>query len=315
MAVEIPNEISKLPTSEVRFVGKAGVKRVEDALLLSGRVEFIDDLSFPGMLHAAILRAPMCHARIVSIDTSAALKLPGVTTIVTGEDAKRWSNPAFSAPEGWGTHVLATDKVRFVGEPVAAVAAISRYVAEDALELIEVEYEDLDPVADVFEAMKEGSALVMEEHGSNIMMQRTFNWGDTDTAFAEAAHTYSEKFRWNRVGANPMETFGCISEWNPVDLKLTVHGSFQSPSNIALGRATTFGLPSNKVRIISQPHGGSFGGKGGTRGTDITAMLSRKADGRPVKWIEDRMEYLTAGAVRPGIATTRPRSRSTPRGS
>ncbi|MDP3767624.1 MAG: molybdopterin-dependent oxidoreductase, partial [Dehalococcoidia bacterium] len=118
---------------------------------------------------------------------------------------------------------------------------------------------------------------------------------DVDEAFREADHVFSEKFRWHRVGANPLETFGVISQWNAVENSLTCHGAFQAPSFMALGRSATFRLQSNKVRFISHPHGGSFGGKGGGRGTDITALLSRKIGGRPVKWIEDRMEYLVGG--------------------
>jgi CO/xanthine dehydrogenase Mo-binding subunit len=294
MAVKIPNGLDELPTSAPRYVGRA-VKRVEDPGLLTGRTEFIDNVSQTGMLHCAILRSPVAHARITQIDISEALKLPGVVAVVTGEDAANWSFPAAAVPEGWGTHCLPKDKVRFVGEPVAAVAATSRYVAEDALELIAVDYDPLEPVMDPVRAMSPESPLVVEERGTNVMMQRLFTWGDVDAAFASADHVFTEKFRWNRLGANPMETYGCISEWNPVDQSIVVRGGFQSPSHMALGRAATFGLPSNKVRMIAHPHGGSFGGKGGVRGTDISILLSRKAGGRPVKWIEDRMEYLAAG--------------------
>ena len=294
MSADIPKRLEDLPTSKPRYVGRA-VRRVEDPGLLTGRAEFIDNLVLPGMLHCAVLRSPYAHARIRSVDPSAALALPGVVAVVTGEDALRWTLPAVTAPEGWGTRPLATDKVRFVGEPVAAVAATSRYLAEDALERIEVDYEPLPVVADPRKALEAGSPLVFEERGSNVMMQRVFRWGDVDAAFREADRVFTESFRWNRLGANPMETFGVISRWDPLEGSLTCWGSYQSPSFMALGRAASLGLPSNKVRIISQPHGGSFGGKGGPRGTDITAMLSRKAGGRPVKWIEDRMEYLQAG--------------------
>ena len=294
MAVEIPKSIEELPASEPRWVGKR-VRRKEDAALLTGRTRFIEDLVLPGMLHCAILRSPFPHARIVKLDAAEASAQEGVVAVVTGEDAMRWSQPAASAPEGWGTHCIASDVVRYVGEPVAAVAATSRYVAEDALERIVVDYDPLDAVADPFAAMKDGSPLVIAEKGTNVMMQRLFTWGEVDQAFADAAHVFTEKFRWNRLGANPTETFGAICEWDPMTLELTVYGSIQAPSFFALGRAATFGLPSNKVNVKSQPHGGSFGGKGGTRGTDISCMLSRKTGGRPVKWIEDRMEYLTAG--------------------
>jgi CO/xanthine dehydrogenase Mo-binding subunit len=292
---DIPRTIAELPSSAPRFIGRP-VARVEDPLLLTGRAEFIDNLSLPRMLHCAILRSPHAHARIVGVDTDAAAQLAGVVAVVTGEDAKRWTQPTPTVPPGWGAHCLASDKVRFVGEPVAAVAAVSRYVAEDALELIGVEYEPLPPVVDAAKALEPGSPLVFEERGNNVMLQRVFTWGEVDAAFAAADHVFTERFRWHRLGANPLETFGVISQWDPVDGSLTCHGSFQSQFHMGLARAAVLGLPSHKVRMVSQPHGGSFGGKGGARGTDITALLSRKSGGRPVKWIEDRMEYLAGGA-------------------
>ncbi|MBW2389831.1 MAG: xanthine dehydrogenase family protein molybdopterin-binding subunit, partial [Deltaproteobacteria bacterium] len=130
----IPNSIEEMPMSEARFIGKA-VPRVEDPALITGEVEFIDNVSLPGMLHCAILRSPLAHAKIESVNIDEALALPGVIAIATGEDALRWSSPPMTMPEGWGDLPLAAHKVRFVGEPVAAVAATSRYIAEDALEL------------------------------------------------------------------------------------------------------------------------------------------------------------------------------------
>ncbi|MFT5695970.1 MAG: CO/xanthine dehydrogenase Mo-binding subunit [Myxococcota bacterium] len=295
MATEIPNKIADMPMSEARFIGKA-VPRVEDPALITGEVEFIDNASLPGMLHCAILRSPLAHGKIESIDIEEALALPGVIAIVTGEDAVKWSSPPMTMPEGWGDLPLAAHKVRFVGEPVAAVAATSRYIAEDALELIDVDYEPLEVVSDPFKAVQDDSPRVFEENGNNIMLQRTFTWGEVDAAFAEADHVIEGKFRWNRMGANPTETFGCITEWNPRSLDLVIRASIQAPNFTALARCGVLGLPSNKVRLITYPHGGSFGGKGLPRGIDITAILSRKAGGRPVKWIEDRIEYLTAGA-------------------
>ncbi len=294
MAVEIPKRLEDLPTTSPRWTGRA-IKRVEDPLLLTGRAEFIGDVQYSDLLHCAILRSPHAHARVTSVDTSRAQRLPGVAAVVTGEDARAWTQPAPTAPEGWGCHCLATDKVRFVGEPVAAVAASSRYLAEDALELIDVRYEALPPVVDAHRALEADSPLVFEEHGSNVMLRRVFVWGEVDRAFEEADHVFTETFRWHRIGANPIETFGVISQWDPVDGTLTCRGSFQSPSHMALGRSAVLGLASNKVRMISHPHGGSFGGKGGARGTDITALLSKKTGGRQVQWIEDRAEYLVAG--------------------
>lgn len=294
MAIEIPTLPEQLPNDAPRHVGKA-VNRVEDPALVSGTVEFIDNCVLPGMLHCAILRSPHPHARIVSVDTSAALAADGVVAVLTGDDVRRWCDPVFTAPEGWGNYCMAVDKVRFVGEPVAAVAASSRYLAEDALELIEVEYELLTPVATPEQAMASGAPLVFEERGTNVMLARKYEWGEVDRVFAEADHVVSRRFRWNRVGANPTETFGCICQWDLADGTLTCRGSYQTPRFMGIGRAGSLRLPANRVRIIAQPMGGGFGGKGGPRGTDIAALLSRKAGGRPVKYIEDRMEYLLAG--------------------
>ncbi|MAG32574.1 MAG: carbon monoxide dehydrogenase [Deltaproteobacteria bacterium] len=294
MSVEIPKSLDDLPNSSPRWVGR-GVNRVEDPQLVTGRMEFIDNVVLPGMLHAAILRSPMAHARIASIDTSRAEQLPGVLAVVTGEDAQRWGYPTPSAPAEWGTTCLPMDKVHYVGEPVAAVAAVNRYVAEDAIELIEVDYEPLDPVVDPRKAMEPDSPLVIEERGTNVMLQRVFTWGEVDEAFRDADRVFTEEFRWHRLGASPLETLGVIAQWDAVDESLTLRAGVQSASHFGLGRAAAMGLPSNKVRVIPHPHGGSFGGKGGTRGTDVTALLARKTGGRPVKWIEDRSEYMIAG--------------------
>ena len=295
MPGEIPKTLAGLPTSAPRFVGKP-TPRVEDPVLVSGRAEFIDNVAVPGMLHCAILRSPLAHARIARIDTRRAEAMPGVFAVVTGEDALRTTAPLATIPDGWGVHCLAARKVRFVGEPVAAVAAASRYLAEDALEQIDVEYEPLPPVTDAFEAMKPGAPLLLEEKGTNVVFQKKFVWGDVDGAFRAADRVFTERFRWNRLGANPMETFGVIAHWDPVEGALTCRGSYQAQGYMALAVAAVLQMPAHKIRVVSQPHGGSFGGKGGTRGTCIAALLSRKAGGRPVKWIEDRMEYLVGGA-------------------
>lgn len=294
MAIEIPTLPDQLPNDAPRYLGKA-VNRVEDPALVSGTVQFIDNLSLPGMLHCAILRSPHPHARILSINVDAARAAEGVAAVLTGEDVRRWTNPCFTAPEGWGNYCMAVDKVRFVGEPVVAIAASSRYLAEDALELVEIEYEPLAPVANPEQAMAPGAPVIFEERGTNVMLSRTYTWGELDRVFAEADHVVTRRFRWNRVGANPTETFGCICQWDLADNSLTCHGSYQTPRFMAIGRAASLNLPANRIRIVTHPQGGGFGGKGGPRGTDIAALLSRKAQGRPVKYIEDRMEYLLAG--------------------
>src|SRR3972149_2513465 len=144
---DIPKSLEELPVSSPRWVGKS-VPRVEDPVLLTGRAGFIDNVTLPGMPPCAILRSPYAHAGVKSVDVSEAMKLPGVVAFVTGEDAKRWTRPSPTSPPGWGSHCLAVDKVRFVGEPVAGLAAPSRYVAEDALGLIRGDSEPLPTVVD-----------------------------------------------------------------------------------------------------------------------------------------------------------------------
>jgi len=294
MAVENRTSIAELPISSARYIGKS-VNRVEDPSLVTGRTEFIDNVSLPGMVHCAMLRSPYAHAHIKSIDTSAAEKLPGVLGVLTGDEVAAVTIPIPTFPEQWGTHCMAVGKVRYVGQIVAAVAATSRYVAEDAAELINVEYEPLPAVMDPLSAMEPGSPLIYEEKGTNIIFKRLFQWGEADAAFREADHVFTEKFRWHRLGANPMETFGVISQWDPVERTLTCRGSYQAPSQYAMSIGMVLQIPSNRVRLISHPHGGSFGGKGGGPGSMVTSLLSRKIGGRPVKWIEDRMEYLSGG--------------------
>ena len=294
MATNLPRLPDELPTSSVRYVGKH-VKRIEDPALVSGSAQFIDNFSLPNMVHCAILRSPHPHARVVRVDASAAEALEGVVAVLTPEDVKRWANPHVTSPAGWGTHCIAIDKVLYVGEPVAAVAATSRALAEDACELIEVDYEILPSVGTAAAALAPDAPVLWPEHGSNVVQQRTYTWGEVDRVFAQATHVVTNTFRWNRCGANPTETFGCICQWDLTDNSLLCHGSYQVPGFWGLARAFSLNLPANKVKVVSHPHGGAFGGKGGARATDIAALLSRKSGGRPVKYIEDRMEYLLAG--------------------
>ncbi|MCG3169899.1 MAG: Caffeine dehydrogenase subunit alpha [Pseudomonadales bacterium] len=286
--------LDDIPASERRWIGRE-LPRVEDPALVTGRTEFIDNASVPGMLHAAVLRSPHAHARIVRIDARRALALPGVVAVLTGADVARWSNPSGGYPEGTGLHCMATDKAHYFGEPVAAVAACSRYVAEDALELIEVDYEPLPAVVDGRRAGDADAPRVHDTLPANVAFARRFTWGEVDAAFAGAARVVRESFRWNRVGANPIETFGCICQWDTLADAVTIRAGVQSPLLTALAIAGVLGLPSNRVRLISYQRGGSFGGKGNPRAINIVCLLSRKAGGAPIKWIEDRVEYLSAG--------------------
>ena len=291
MATAEPKLPSQLPITQPRHVGKDSA-RMEDPLLLTGRVEYGNDIRTPGMLHAAILRSPHAHARIKSIDTSHAEQVPGVAAVLTGKEVKDWSRPVFGVPEGWTGYALAVDKTHWVGEPVAVVAATDRYIAEDALELIEIEYEPLEPVVD---ALKAGSALtpnVLESKDSNVAYDRRFLFGDVDGAFASADLIVREQFRWHRSSGNPIETCVCIADWNPFNGMLTLRGGHRSPHLVLPALVISLGISSQQVRIIQSPLGGSFGVKTFARYVVLIALMAKKLGGRPVKWTEDRIEHL-----------------------
>lgn len=292
--VRIPRLPAELPTTQPRWVGQR-VQRLEDPILLTGRAEFTDDLTFSGMLHCAFVRSPYAHARIKAIDAREAERFPGVAALVTGLDAARETDPPPGAPPGFTTHCLAVDKVRFAGEPVAAVAASNRYLAEDAADLINVEYEPLPPVLDASSAMDRGAPLLYEERGTNVVYRRTFTFGEVEKAFAEADLVVRHRYRHPRVSANPIETSGLIARWDPFTRELTAWGAFQSPLARRPGLAAMLRIPTNKIRLMPQPYGGSFGSKNEfVRDLCSVALLSKKARGRPVKWIEDRLEHLRA---------------------
>src|SRR5438093_1118214 len=250
------------------------------------------------MLFAAILHSPHAHARIKRIDTSKAEKLAGVIAVVTGEDAKAWSEPVHGFPIGWAGHCLAHDKVRFVGDPVAAVAATSRYIAEDALELIEVDYEILAPVIDAQKALDPDSPVIWQHQGTNLIYHRIFTFGAVDEAFAEADVVVKDDFRWLRASGNPIETCNCIVQWRP-DHSLNAWGGFQGTGFYVSSVARGLRVPAHKIRITPLPHGGSFGTKIFPHAIIRMALLSRKAGGRHVKWIEDRVEIRRRNLLRP----------------
>jgi 3-oxo-Delta1-steroid hydratase/dehydrogenase large subunit len=297
--VKIPKSLDELPVSKPRWVGQP-MRRVEDPMLVTGRAQFADNIVLPDMLHCAVLRSPHAHARIKSIDFTEAKKMPGVVEVVTGEEAKRWmalpstlvSRPG-EKPEVWASHCIATDKVRFVGEAVAAVAAESRYIAEDALERIVVEYEPLPPVVDAERALEPGSSLVYEQNSSNLIFEKKFAWGDVEKVFQEADKVFTERFVWNRVSGNTIETASGIAQWNPLEESVKIWMCAQITQSQAGGIAGAFRISPQNV-IIEPTHGGSFfgGGKGASRSIETAILLSRKCGGRPVKYVMDRRELI-----------------------
>jgi carbon-monoxide dehydrogenase large subunit len=276
------------------WIGK-DVPRLEDPKLLAGRATYVDDVSLPGMLEAAVLRSPMAHARIVRIDTSRARALPGVYAVITGEDARELSNPlpAFCA-EPVVEYALAVDKVRYAGEAVAAVAATDRYTAEDALALIDVEYEPLEVLSDPFAAMQPDAPKVHENLASNLVFEKTLTFGDPDADFASADRVIRRRLRYHRASAQPLETAGAVCSYNPVTGRLDVWSNTNMINYVGWLIANSVKVAVGKINLIPLHVGGSFGSKHViAKVIAISAMLTKQS-GRPVKFVEDRVDNLTA---------------------
>ena len=282
-----------------RFVGES-VKRSEDVRILTGTGSYVDDIQLPGMLHAAFLRSPLAHARILSVDVSAARQLPGVVVAMTGEDVQGLLAPSAPSPGIFGPApvkftIVATDKVRLVGDPIAVVVAESRYLAEDALQLVEVEYDELVPVANTDQALDPTSTPIFEDLGSNVISAPTTNtFGDVAAAFAKADRVVRATLRQHRHQNVPMECRGVVADYNPDTKALTVHGSNQGVGIAKMVMSAQLGLPADKVRVLCGDIGGSFGLKIGAAREEIATCALSKALGRPVKWIEDRNEHLSS---------------------
>lgn len=278
-----------------KWIGQS-IPRVEDPRLLLGRGDYVTDLVLPGMVHAAVLRSPFPHARITSIDVSQAKSLPGVLAVVTGEEAAELTNPMPDFGPDPSKHtwrVLAIDKVRYAWEPVAAVVATDRYIAEDACELIQVDYEPLPPVVDPEEAMNPGAPLVHEPLGTNVAYSRTFTFGDVDRDFAEAEVVVRDRLRWHRSGAQPLETVGAVAQYNPATGMMTIYCNSVTFTFLLFLVANTLKIPSNKLDVIPCPAGGSFGSKFWAVRVPILAGMLAKLVGRPVKFVEDRLDNMT----------------------
>lgn len=275
--------------------GKA-VYPSEDRRFVTGRGQYLPNVVFPKMLHAAILRSIYPHARIASIDAGEARSLPGVACVLTGEEARAMSRPLRSLiplPVEAPSYCLASEKVRYVGEPVAAVAATSRYLAEDALEKIRVEYEPLPAVVNPEESMQSGAPLLFEPLGTNILWHDCFNYGEVDEVFRQAAYVVRERFFIQRYASTPLETFGCIASYDTSRSYLTLWSNDQRPGQAMPIIAHSLGLANTQIRLINSDIGGGFGNKRKPPYLVLTALLS-KLSGRPVQFIEDRRENLMA---------------------
>jgi 2-furoyl-CoA dehydrogenase large subunit len=282
-------------TASDAWVGRP-LPRLEDEALLRGEGRFIDDLDpVANARHAAVLRSPFAHARITRLEASAALELPGVAGVLTGADVVELSHPF---PVGIESPVpqyaTAHEVVRYVGEPVAVVVARDRYLAEDALELVEVEYEPLEAVLDA-ESAVESAACVSD---------RSFAYGDVDAALARADFVVRERFRFGRWSCTPVECYGVVCDWNASEKSLTAWANFQGPFTLHSVAAGALGLPGSKLRLITPPDsGGSFGIKSSVFAYVVLMGLASRKLGVPVRWIEDRLEHLAASAASSGRVT------------
>jgi carbon-monoxide dehydrogenase large subunit len=272
------------------------IKRKEDARFLRGKGNYVDDFVLPNMSHMAILRSPHAHARIKSIDTAAASAKPGVIAVVTGELMAQHKLAWMPTMSGDTQAVLATDKVRFQGQEVAAVIAETKYEAEDARDAIEVEYEILPAVTSPDGAKADGAALIRDDKEGQ-KDNHIYHWESGDQATTQAAFAKAHKVvRLNtfypRCHPAPLETCGCIADVNPVTGKATIYMTSQAPHAIRTVFALVAGLPEQQIRIISPDLGGGFGNKVPVYPGYVVATAASLLLGRPVKWIEDRTENL-----------------------
>jgi carbon-monoxide dehydrogenase large subunit len=295
--------------------GFGPLRRKEDARFIRGQGRYVDDVELAGMLHGAVLRSPLAHARIVSIDTSAALHHPKVHAVLTGRDLEARGMAWMPTLSSDTQAVLATDKVRFQGQEVAFVVADDRYSARDALELIDVEYEPLPAVVDARRALEPDAPVIRDDHVGRAD-NHIFDWesGDaaaTEAAFARADVVVEQDMVFPRSHPAPMETCGAIADFDRANGKLTVWCTTQAPHAHRTLYALVTGVPEHKIRVISPDIGGGFGNKVPVYPGYVCAMAGSMLLGRPVKWMEDRSENLMSTgfardyAMRGRIAATR----------
>ncbi len=281
--------------TEIEGIGHR-VKRKEDDRFIRGKGTYVDDVKLPGMLHMAVLRSPFAHATIRSIDTSQAAALPGVVAVVTGELMAQHNLAWMPTLSGDTQAVLVTDKVRFQGQEVACVIAEDPYVAKDALELIDVDYEALPVVVTPQQALEPDAPLIRDDKEGQTD-NHIYHWesGDkdaTEQAFADADLVVSLDTFYPRSHPAPVETCGCLADVNPATGRATIWMTSQAPHAIRTVFALVTGLPEENIRIISPDIGGGFGNKVPVYPAYVVATAASLLLGRPVKWIEERTENL-----------------------
>lgn len=282
-------------------------KRKEDLRILLGKGEYIANITLPNTASLVFLRSPYAHAKILSIDVSEAKRVKGVIDVITGDEIKRTTKqmiPPEFVPRLWllnpsvkfnipKYHILATDKVRYAGEPVAAVIAENPYIASDAVQLISVDYEPLPPVIDAEKALDKNAPRVYEDLDDNIEYYEKAKFGDTDKAFNDADFVFTEKFYSHRTGAAAMENRGCLAQFDPYR-GLTAWVTTQRPFQWRDAFASILNFPHHKIRVIAPNDiGGSFGTKAAIFSEELVVAYASMKTGRPVKWLETRYENLT----------------------
>jgi aerobic carbon-monoxide dehydrogenase large subunit len=277
------------------------VKRKEDPRFIRGKGTYVDDLQFPGMLYLDIVRSPYAHAKIKKIDTSRALAIPGVLAVITGQDLAQYNLHWMPTLMSDTQMVLPTEKVMYQAQEVAAVLATDRYIAADGVEAVEVDYEPLPVVVDAKKALEPGAPVLRtDKPGKTDNHIWHWQWGDrtaTDRAFQEAEVTVQQEIYIPRIHVSSIETCGCVADFDKVEGKLTLWMTTQAPHAIRTVLALVaghVGLAEHKIRIISPDIGGGFGGKVPVYPGYVIAVAASVLTGKPVKWIEDRMENLQA---------------------
>ncbi|HTA71151.1 MAG TPA: xanthine dehydrogenase family protein molybdopterin-binding subunit [Bryobacteraceae bacterium] len=283
-------------TKTETLVGKR-IRRREDPRLITGTATYVDDIQMPGMHHACIVRSPHGAANIKSINIKPALELPGVAAVFTFKDTEKVgpvpcgaSLPGLRVPHH---HILAKDRVYFVGHPVAVVVATDRYIARDAADLVEVDWEPLPAVTDVEKALAKGAAAVHPEWPDNTAFNYHQEHGEVDKVFAEAEVVVKERITSQRLIPTAMETRGVVAEWHAGDRSLTLHSSTQIPHLLRTLVAQMLGIEENRLRVVTPEVGGGFGSKLNVYAEEALMGFVARQIGKPVKWIESRRENFT----------------------
>src|SRR5262245_1681254 len=279
----------------------ARVKRTEDPRLLAGLGSYVDDRQVPGVLHVAFRRSDHPHARIRAIDCTAARAAPGVVAVLTAEDLAGLVKPLVATSRMAGYYAtpilpLARHKVRYVGEPIVGVVAESRYLAEDALELITIDFEPLPAIVDPATAALPGAPLLHEEAKTNVLVAREFKRGEVDAAMAAAPVRVAGRFRMRRKTTVAIEPRACLAEYEPGRDALTLYSTTQIPGIVRNALAEALDLPGHRLRVVAPDVGGGFGGKGSLYPEEIFVCAAARQLARSVKWTSDRMEDLAASS-------------------